>query len=145
MDITMPPAVADLASRTREFIAAVVIPVEEETGGSIHAAPDELRRSLQKQAAEAGLLAPQGTLSSFDPLMLVNKETRIIGTWYGSARPAHDFPWILDQYRQGRINLDALATQTLPLAVYSLFDANLDRVVHYRIELSGDGSERNEE
>ena len=29
-------------------------------------------------------MAPQGTLSRFDPLTLVNKETRIIGTWYGS-------------------------------------------------------------
>ena len=58
MDITVPPEVAELARRTREFIAEVVIPVEEQTAGSIHAAPDELRRSLQKQAAAAGLLAP---------------------------------------------------------------------------------------
>ncbi len=58
MDVTVPDPVADLASRTREFIAEVVIGVEEETGGSVHAAPDELRRSLQKQAGEAGLLAP---------------------------------------------------------------------------------------
>src|ERR1700723_3125610 len=58
MDISVPPEVAELAQRTREFIAEVVIPVEEETGGSIHAAPDELRRSLQEQAAKAGLLAP---------------------------------------------------------------------------------------
>src|ERR1700729_1604629 len=58
MDITVPAGVSELAQRTREFIAEVVIPVEEETGGSVHAAPDELRRALQKQAAEAGLLAP---------------------------------------------------------------------------------------
>src|ERR1700722_15666066 len=58
MDISVPPEVSELAQRTREFVAEVVIGVEEETGGSIHAAPDELRRSLQKQAREAGLLAP---------------------------------------------------------------------------------------
>jgi acyl-CoA dehydrogenase len=58
MDITVPPAVSELARQAREFIAEVVIGVEEETGGSIHAAPDELRRSLQKQARAAGLLAP---------------------------------------------------------------------------------------
>ena len=58
MDTTVPPEVEELARRTREFIAEVVIPVEEQTAGSIHAAPDELRRSLQKQAAAAGLLAP---------------------------------------------------------------------------------------
>ena len=58
MDITVPPEVGELARRTREFIRDVVIPVEEEVGGSVHAAPDELRRSLQKQAEQAGLLAP---------------------------------------------------------------------------------------
>src|SRR6266478_5476832 len=58
MDITVPPEVEELARRTREFIADVVIPVEDEVGGSVHAAPDELRRSLQKQASQAGLLAP---------------------------------------------------------------------------------------
>src|SRR3984885_1640921 len=58
MDISVPPEVSQLAQRTREFVAEVVIGVEEETGGSIHAAPDELRRSLQKQARAAGLLAP---------------------------------------------------------------------------------------
>ena len=58
MDITVPAARSELAQRTREFVAEVVIPVEEETGGSVHAAPDELRRSLQKQARAAGLLAP---------------------------------------------------------------------------------------
>ena len=58
MDISVPPEVSELARRTREFVAEVVIGVEEETGGSIHAAPDELRRSLQKQARTAGLLAP---------------------------------------------------------------------------------------
>jgi acyl-CoA dehydrogenase len=58
MDITVPPRVAELADRTREFIRDVVIPVEEQVGGSVHDASDELRRSLQKQAKDAGLLAP---------------------------------------------------------------------------------------
>ena len=58
MDITVPPEVEELAARTQEFIRDVVIPVEEQVGGSVHAAPDDLRRSLQKQASEAGLLAP---------------------------------------------------------------------------------------
>src|SRR5205823_9344476 len=32
-------------------------------------------------------MAPQGSRSTFDPLVFVTKETRLIGTWYGSARP----------------------------------------------------------
>src|ERR1700719_3596491 len=34
MDISVPPEVAELAQRTREFVAEVVIGVEEETGGA---------------------------------------------------------------------------------------------------------------
>jgi len=58
MDITVPPEIEELARRTREFVGDVVIPVEEQVGGSVHAAPEELRRSLQQQAGQAGLLAP---------------------------------------------------------------------------------------
>jgi S-(hydroxymethyl)glutathione dehydrogenase/alcohol dehydrogenase len=46
---------------------------------------------------------------------MIMGEKQLRGSWYGSARPSRDFPWILEQYRQGRLELDALATQTLPL------------------------------
>jgi acyl-CoA dehydrogenase len=58
MDNTVPAEVADYAKRTAEFVRDVVIPVEVQTGGVIHDGPAEVRRSLQSQAAEAGLLAP---------------------------------------------------------------------------------------
>src|SRR6478752_3595967 len=58
MDNIVPPEVADYAKRTSEFVRDVVIPVEVQTGGVIHDGPAEVRRSLQSQAAEAGLLAP---------------------------------------------------------------------------------------
>jgi acyl-CoA dehydrogenase len=58
MDNTVPPEVADLAKRTAEFVRDVVIPVEVKVGGVIHDGPADVRRSLQSQAAEAGLLAP---------------------------------------------------------------------------------------
>ncbi len=50
--------VTELAKKTREFVLEVVIPVENETGGSIHHAAPELRSSLQSQAKAAGLFAP---------------------------------------------------------------------------------------
>ncbi|NVB42598.1 acyl-CoA dehydrogenase family protein [Pseudenhygromyxa sp. WMMC2535] len=52
------PQIAALAQKTREFISEVVIPVEIELGGSVHDAPESLRRDLQAQARAAGLLAP---------------------------------------------------------------------------------------
>ena len=58
MDNSVPPDVGELAARTSEFIRDVVIPVEQQVAGVMHDAPDDLRRSLQKQARDAGLLAP---------------------------------------------------------------------------------------
>ena len=58
MDNSVPPEVEELAARTRAFIRDVVIPVEQQVAGVMHDAPDDLRRSLQKQASDAGLLAP---------------------------------------------------------------------------------------
>ena len=58
MDNTVPPEVAELAKRAQEFIRDVVIPIETSVDGVIHDAPDSLRRSLQLQAQDAGLLAP---------------------------------------------------------------------------------------
>ncbi len=51
--------VAALAARTREFVRDVVIPVELETGGSVHDGDESVRRGLQDAARAAGLLAPQ--------------------------------------------------------------------------------------
>jgi acyl-CoA dehydrogenase len=58
MDISVPAEVEDLAKRTTAFVRDVVIPAEREVGGVVHDGPHELRRSLQQQAREAGLLAP---------------------------------------------------------------------------------------
>jgi alkylation response protein AidB-like acyl-CoA dehydrogenase len=63
MDITVPPAVAELAARTREFIAEVVIPIEE-AGYSLLgplalncAAPDEGNMHLPGAGADPSMLA----------------------------------------------------------------------------------------
>jgi acyl-CoA dehydrogenase len=50
--------VEDFAKRTAAFVRDVVIPVEVELGGVVHHASDDLRRSLQAKARDAGLLAP---------------------------------------------------------------------------------------
>ena len=35
---------------------------------------------------------------------------------YGGARPRRDFPWLARLYLEGRLKLDELITQRLPLA-----------------------------
>jgi hypothetical protein len=55
MDITVLPEVEDLAGRTRDFIGDVVIPVEEEVGGSVHAAIGRRAISQRRRAIEGGV------------------------------------------------------------------------------------------
>jgi S-(hydroxymethyl)glutathione dehydrogenase/alcohol dehydrogenase len=56
------------------------------------------------------------TQTSFNTLFLTFTEKVIKGCFYGSANPDRDFPWILDLYKAGRLDLDSLVTQTLPLS-----------------------------
>ena len=56
-------------------------------------------------------MAPQGTRSTFDPLLLVQKETRIIGTWYGSARPRIDFPRMVELVLSGKLKVQELISR----------------------------------
>lgn len=42
-------------------------------------------------------------------------ERRIVRSSYGGARPRRDFPWLAQLYLDGRLKLDELITQRLPL------------------------------
>jgi len=57
-------------------------------------------------------------------LFTVIYEKTIRGCFYGSAHPERDFPWILELYRAGRLDLESLVTQTVPLErINDAFDA----------------------
>jgi S-(hydroxymethyl)glutathione dehydrogenase/alcohol dehydrogenase len=61
---------------------------------------------------------------AFKTFFVVTGEKQIRGCFYGSARPARDFPMLLDLYREGRLDLDALVSQTLPLVrINEAFDS----------------------
>lgn len=50
--------------------------------------------------------------TSFRTLSLPADERTLKGSWYGSARPQHDFPRLLSLYRRGKLRLDELVTRT---------------------------------
>ena len=59
IELSYPPEVRDLAERTRAFVRATVLPVEDAHGGDIAAAGgDTVRVELQRAAREAGVFAP---------------------------------------------------------------------------------------
>jgi S-(hydroxymethyl)glutathione dehydrogenase / alcohol dehydrogenase len=60
-------------------------------------------------------MAPQGSRASFDPLMFVNKETRLIGTWYGSARPRIDIPKMIELTQAGKLKVNELISRRYSL------------------------------
>jgi Zn-dependent alcohol dehydrogenase len=45
----------------------------------------------------------------------VRQEKTVIGSYYGSAHTARDFPFLLDLYAAGRLNLNRLVSRTYPL------------------------------
>jgi S-(hydroxymethyl)mycothiol dehydrogenase len=48
-------------------------------------------------------------------------------SWYGDCLPSRDFPYLVDLYRQGRLDLDAFVTETIPL---DGVEASFERMHH---------------
>jgi len=61
-------------------------------------------------------IAPQGSELSLPANRVVREERRLLGSFYGSARPHIDMPLILELYTAGKIKLDELATHHFSLA-----------------------------
>lgn len=60
-------------------------------------------------------MTPQGHRAGFDVYRLVEDGKRIIGSNYGSADPARDFPRITNEYLAGRLPLDLLVSERIGL------------------------------
>jgi len=55
-------------------------------------------------------LPPAGAKASFEPLALAEADQRILGSNYGSVRPAIDIPVMVDQYMAGDLKLDEMVS-----------------------------------
>ncbi len=60
-------------------------------------------------------IPPRGTEVSVDVNALAYVDRALIGCRYGSARPHHDIPLMVDLYKAGRLMLDELVSLTRPL------------------------------
>jgi Zn-dependent alcohol dehydrogenase len=56
-----------------------------------------------------------GTGTNFPSALLTRQEKRVVGSYYGSANPARDFPALARLYLDGRLDLDRLVSKTYPL------------------------------
>ncbi|HXX91313.1 MAG TPA: Zn-dependent alcohol dehydrogenase [Acidimicrobiales bacterium] len=60
-------------------------------------------------------IPPRGTEVSVDVNSLAYVDRGLLGCRYGSARPHHDIPLMVELYLEGRLMLDELVTETKPL------------------------------
>jgi len=76
-------------------------------------------------AVIVGVPPPGATLEL--PINLMAYVDRgIIGSRYGSSRPHHDIPMLIDLYQRGRLKLDELITRQYPIESYQDAFADLD-------------------
>jgi Zn-dependent alcohol dehydrogenase len=74
------------------------------------------------QTVLIGMAAP-GQRVAIDPLAVTVEERVVRGCWYGSCRPAVDFPVLVDLYRTGRIRLAAMTERIALEEINGAFDA----------------------
>ena len=65
-----------------------------------------------------------GAKAYFEPLALAEADQKILGSNYGSIRPAEDIPWLVDQYMEGNLKFEEMVSARRPLseAVQALAD-----------------------
>ena len=64
-------------------------------------------------------IPPRGTEVAVDVNALAYVDRGLLGCRYGSSRPHHDIPLMVDLYRSGQLLLDELVSLTRPLAAFS--------------------------
>ena len=60
-------------------------------------------------------IPPRGAEVAVDVNNLAYVDRGLLGCRYGAARPHHDIPLMVELYRQGKLMLDELVTETVPL------------------------------
>lgn len=72
-------------------------------------------------------VSPLTTELSVPVMSMVFEERTVTGCIYGSARPRHDIPKLIDLYRAGKVKLDELLTRRYPFAQINEAYAALQR------------------
>jgi NDMA-dependent alcohol dehydrogenase len=72
-------------------------------------------------------LSAMGSSTPLSGAKLVRQEKTVIGSYYGTAHTARDFPLLLDLYAAGKLNLERLISRTYALADINVaFEAMLN-------------------
>ncbi|HEX6554991.1 MAG TPA: Zn-dependent alcohol dehydrogenase [Ktedonobacteraceae bacterium] len=118
-------AEVDAVATVRELTKGVGVDYSFEAVGR----PETMRQCWEMARSGGSVvmigIAPEGSELSLPANRVVREERRLMGSFYGSARPHVDMPMILELYMAGKLKLDELATHRFSLekineAVHSL-------------------------
>ena len=72
---------------------------------------------MLRQAGTAVIvgMTPQNQTAGFDPLLFVQKEARLLGSWYGSSRPRLDFHRFIEMTLAGKLKVKEMITRRYAL------------------------------
>ena len=56
-------------------------------------------------------MPPLGTTHDYEPFDMADRSTRYLGSSMGQTNVARDIPWLIELYKQGRLQLDELITR----------------------------------
>jgi len=71
-------------------------------------------RDLAGTLVQVGVPDPAMTIE-LPMIELFGRGGALKSSWYGDCLPSRDFPMLIDLYLQGRLDLDAFVTETIPL------------------------------
>lgn len=83
--------------------------------GNVRATEQAIQMSARGGTVTLVGMAPQKQAASFDPLLFVQKETRMLGCFYGSFRPKLDFLRYVDMVMQGKLRVGDMISRTYAL------------------------------
>jgi Zn-dependent alcohol dehydrogenase len=106
VDVSAPDAVEELRELTHGGADACIVAV-----GSTRAMEQAVEALGLRGVCVVVGAPPTGRRMSLDPLHVLNGERRLVGSKYGSANPAIEFPKLVDLYLDGRLRLDELVTR----------------------------------
>lgn len=114
-DYINPREVNDVPGAIREMTGGRGIDASIDCTGRLSAL-EQGWDSLRKAGTLVSVGIPhEGDVFKIEARMIPNSMRRLVGSYYGGGVPERDFRRIFDLYRRGRMDLDALVGETLPL------------------------------
>jgi S-(hydroxymethyl)glutathione dehydrogenase / alcohol dehydrogenase len=116
----------DVVERVRDMTAGRGADVTFEAVGLPQLQADCVEAARPGGKAVLVGLSAMGSSTPLSGARLVRQEKTVIGSYYGTAHTARDFPFLLDLYAAGKLPLDRLISRTYRLVeINAAFDAML--------------------